>query len=413
MIRALPILSVVKRVVLCCWALTLGCGSSSDPAPATVERAPAASAESAPKLDLGAKPEVARDRMPAPERARPAPVAALEGTVPQVPAGLRPLPEPAVQLVVTPTQLRLGEQTWTRATGAAIDIDALKDAAGKTTGTVVVAAESEVSALTVQQIVDTFPAGRGVALAARGADGAAGVLDLASAASGGAPIVRVADDGFHLALEDESKTLHLQSEAGEPFDYVALRNKAKVFRTQNPSIDSVRVKVEAGVSAEVLLRALSQLRGPKCTEEPARCWLPSLAFGDRVRVGSAKTSSPRKVEFPPPDDGSSPGTVTLGKAKVGKGLDKAEVRATLKRRIGYARMCYFAALIDEPQLSGKVVLRLTVDAEGKIEEVGTPTSTLEALAVEECLERGIEGLRFSAPSAAPVTVDVPLTFEPK
>jgi len=100
----------------------------------------------------------------------------------------------------------------------------------------------------------------------------------------------------------------------------------------------------------------------------------------------------------------------MGKATVPASLDAAEARKVLRRRVGYARMCYSAALADEPGLKGTMVVRLTVDANGEVEEVGVPSATLKNLAVEDCLERGMKGLRFSPPTKAPAMVDVPLTF---
>ena len=89
------------------------------------------------------------------------------------------------------------------------------------------------------------------------------------------------------------------------------------------------------------------------------------------------------------------------------------VAAVHARRAGYARMCYFAALADDPTLEGTITLRLTVDAKGEVEEVGAPKATMKAIAVEDCLERGAKGLRFTAPRKAPAMVDVTLTFERK
>lgn len=73
-------------------------------------------------------------------------------------------------------------------------------------------------------------------------------------------------------------------------------------------------------------------------------------------------------------------------------------------------MCYSAALADAPGLQGKVVLRLTLDAKGDVEEVGVPESTVKNYAFQDCLERGGQGLHFPAPAKALAKIDVPLTF---
>ena len=91
-------------------------------------------------------------------------------------------------------------------------------------------------------------------------------------------------------------------------------------------------------------------------------------------------------------------------------LDATKIDEALGRREGFAGMCYSAALADTPDLEGTMVVRLTIDAVGKVEEVGVPSTTLKSFALEDCLERGMKGLRFSPPTKAPAMVDVPLTF---
>lgn len=106
----------------------------------------------------------------------------------------------------------------------------------------------------------------------------------------------------------------------------------------------------------------------------------------------------------------APGRVEISKAKVGEGVDASNVDAVLKRRAGFARMCYAAALADSPSLVGSMDLRLTLGGDGKVIEVGVPESSLDDDAVEACLTRGFGGLRFAAPKNAPAAVDATLTF---
>lgn len=399
-----------------------GCGANE---PAPVAKAPPAKqpmsvegAAPSAKEDAGASPEpVAVPKLDLPP---PAPSVALEGqTVPQVPAVLAVVPPTATSLHITTTEVRLGEVSVKVGAGSLPNAKALApvaEALGKTSGMVLVVPDAAVSAGAVRRVIGQIPAARERALVARAADGSEGLLPLSSTASPGSPEVTIAADGFHLAEKSGGDQLHLAPpDGGDPFDYVALRNKAKGFRTLHPDIDSVRVGSEPEVSAEVLLRALSQIRGPQCTNDAARCWLPTLAFGENIRTAPPGEDPPsRKIEFPKaggPD--KSPGTVEIGKAKVPDTLDKDEVQKALSRRTNYARMCYFAALADDPTLQGKITLRLTVDGKGEVEEVGAPEATLESIAVEDCLERGAKGLRFSPPSKAPAMVDVTLTFKLK
>lgn len=370
------------------------------------------------KQDVGVPAEApVETKLDVPE---PAPSLALnDQRVPQVPAVLPPVPTGAVVIHITTSEVRLAAVSVTVDAGSLPSPKALApiaNAVAETEGIVLVVPDAAVSAGSIRRVLGQIPVGRERALVARAADTSEGLLPLSSTAVPGAPEVTIAADGFHLAEKVGADQLHLTPpEGGDPFDYVALRNKAKAFRTLHPDIEGVRVGTEPEVSAEVLLRALSQIRGPQCTPDPARCWLPRVAFGENIATAPPGEAPPsRKVEFPkagPGGTNKSRGTVSVGKAKVPDTLDRAEVQKALDRRSGYARMCYFAALADDPTLEGTITLRLTVDAKGEVEEVGAPKATMKSLAVEDCLERGAKGLRFTAPSEAPAMVDVTLTFE--
>ena len=399
-----------------------GCGAE-EPAPAAQAPVAKGSTSTAPVAveptpDVGAAPDAVDE--PKLDVPPPAPALAKDGqTVPQVPAVLPKVPAAAVVIHVTTSEVRLGDVSVKVGAGSLPNAKALApiaDAVGKSEDVVLVVPDAAVSSGVVRRVLGQVPADRERALVARAADGTEGLLPLSSTASPGSPEVTIAADGFHLAEKADADQLHIKPpEGGDPFDYVALRNKAKAFRTLHPDIDSVRVGSEPDVSAEVLLRALSQIRGPQCTPEPARCWLPTLAFGENIRTAPPGQEPPsRKIEFSKAGgNDKSRGKVSVGKAKVPDTLDRAEVQKALDRRAGYARMCYFAALAEDPTLEGTITLRLTVDAKGEVEEVGAPKATMKSIAVEDCLERGAKGLRFTAPSKAPAMVDVTLTFERK
>ena len=391
-----------------------GAGDTPAPTPAVVDSTGATEDVEPPiASDLGLAPDLPRAAPEALTEPQAAPLAMPGLTVPQVPAVLPPPPRDAVVVLATTTEARFGETTVSLAAGSLPTAQALTpigEALAKTEGTVVVAVDAAVSAGVVRRVLELLPPERSRAVLARGADGTEGVLPLSTEMAHDAPVVSVAADGFHLAEKVGSPQLHLKPEAGDPFDYTGLRNKAKAFRTKHPEIDRVRVEAASEVSADVLLRALAQIRGPKCTPEPERCWLPGLVFGDTSRAAAPVGERPAIVLPHAGAKHGSPGSVTIGKATVPDALDADEVRKVLGSRAGYARMCYSAALADAPGLKGKMVLRLTVDANGEVDEVGVPSATLKSLAVEDCLERGVKGLRFSPPTKAPAMVDVPLTF---
>lgn len=360
-----------------------------------------------------AAPSEAEPAAPSP----PPPVSASLGEpgqpVPTVSGVLPPVPTPSLAVVVTLEKLEVGEVSVALEAGLlpspASPPQTIVDAINASEDPVAWVVDAGVPAATLHALTGVLLTGRARMLVMQTPKGKQGAVTLATSGPANVPQVRIAPDGLHIAEQPHGKEYELGPDpAGDTFNYVELRNKAKSFRTKNPQATGVRVLVDEGVTVEVLARAISQIRGPKCSVEPRRCWLPDVAFGEGVETTPTKS----KIEFSKPTGPSgAPGTVEISKAKVGKGVDASKVDAVLKRRAGFARMCYFAALADAPKLAGTMDLRLTLGKDGKVIEVGVPESSLDDDAVEACLTRGLGGLRFDAPESAPVAVDVSLTFK--
>ncbi len=337
--------------------------------------------------------------------------------VPMVSGMLPPLPAPHLAVVLTLERAQVGDVTLVLEAGAlppTASPQPLLDALLASESPVALFVEPQVPAATLVTLLSSLPKERARVLVMQTSQGEQGAAPLASRAGRAAPQLRIAPDGFHLARQVGGEEYDLGPDpAGDAFDYAELRGKAKSDRTTSPEIAGIAVMVEPGVTVEVLARAISELRGPMCAVEPDRCWLPEVAVGHQVEAPTGPGSK-RTVELSKPAGGSgAPGTVKIGKATAGEGVDTSEVDALMKRRIGFARMCYFAALADSPKLEGTVDLRLTLGKDGKVIEVGIPRSSLADDAVEACLSRGLAGLRFAAPKSAPVAVDVSLTLKLK
>ncbi len=359
---------------------------------------------------------VADAEAPAAPAAEASPTVEAGQPIPTVLGVLPEVPKPSLAVVITLQKIEVGAVSVALEAGAlpkrGSAPQVVADAILASDDPVAWVADAGVPAATLHTLVGLLPSERSRVLVVQTQKGQQGGLPLVSTAPEGAPQVRIASDGFHLAEQSGGKEHALgPGKDGEAFNYLELRNKAKSFRSKHPDVAGIRVGAEDGVTVETLARAISQIRGPKCTVEPQRCWLPKVAFGDGVKTPSVIPSKPKVKLSKPAEVTDTPGTVEIGKAKVGKGMDASKVDAVLKRRAGFARMCYFAALADSPELAGSMDLRLTVGKSGKVIEVGVPKTSLDDDAVEACLTRGLEGLSFAAPSRAPVAVDVSLTFE--
>lgn len=422
-----PYTGGVKRASAWVFSLgLLGCGTpATPPASASAQQAPASTGISAETPTAKPVDEPEPQQSPPPPSPEPEPLPATADpvggpgqSVPTVAGVLPPVPDPKVAVVVTLAKIQVGDVTVALEAGALPSAKsppkAIVDAILASEHPVAWVVDAGVPAATLRTLIGALPEARARVLVMQTQKGLQGAVTLASTVPADAPLVRIAPDGFHIAKDSEDEEHKLRPDpAGDAFNYAALRGKAKSSRTQNPAVAGVRVSVEEGVTLEVLARAIAELRGPMCAAEPARCWLPDVAFGDGVKTSSGSPST-RKVELSKPAGTSgAPGTVKIGKAKVGEGVDASKVDAMLKRRLGFVRMCYFAGLAESPKLAGTVDLRLTLGKSGKVIEVGIPESSLDDDAVEACLTRGLSGLRFDPPKTAPVAVDVSLTFKLK
>lgn len=424
-----PYTGGVKRASA--WLFSLGllaCGTPANPpAPTSAQTAPASTGSAAAQTKSVEEPQV--QELPPPKRSSPEPppepppqevVGEPGQPVPRVPGHLPAVPDPNLAVTVTLEKILVGDVTVELDAGALPEPksppQAIVDAVLASEEPVAWVVDAGVPAATLHTLLGFLPAERTRVLVLQTAKGRQGAVPLVGMSPAGAPLLRIAPDGFHLSRHSGGKEYDVgPDQEGETFNYVRLRDKAKASRTKFPDVAGIYVDVDGDVTVEVLARAISQLRGPKCSIEPGRCWLPDVAFGEGIKTPSGSASGPKskpKLELSKPAGTSNaPGTVKVGKLKVGEGLDASKVGAVLKRRSGFVRMCYFAALADAPKLTGAMTLRLTLGADGKVIEVGVPKSSLEGDAVEACLTRGFEGLRFPAPTEAPVAVDVPLTFK--
>lgn len=108
------------------------------------------------------------------------------------------------------------------------------------------------------------------------------------------------------------------------------------------------------------------------------------------------------------------GTVKVEKPTVPAGYDGESVRRVLLRSVGQLRYCYESSLRGNPSLTGKVVLTLTLDAEGKTQKFSvSPASSLKDAQLENCLLGRARTWVFPAPpEGRSVTMNLPLLFAP-
>ena len=107
---------------------------------------------------------------------------------------------------------------------------------------------------------------------------------------------------------------------------------------------------------------------------------------------------------------SGPGQLRLGELVVTGGLSKEEVQKILQRELSSFQLCFQEALKAQPNLKGKMIMKFTIDARGRVSQAKVSESELKATGKEweRCIRQRLLALQFPAPAGGvQVIVTVP------
>ncbi len=94
-------------------------------------------------------------------------------------------------------------------------------------------------------------------------------------------------------------------------------------------------------------------------------------------------------------------------------LDRSIIQRVIRRHRNQIRAVYESALKSNPTLAGKVVIKMTIGADGKVEKVEIAESTLKDKRVEERLMKVVKRLQFpKLPGGGKMVVSYPFVFSP-
>ena len=105
-----------------------------------------------------------------------------------------------------------------------------------------------------------------------------------------------------------------------------------------------------------------------------------------------------------------------GRAKIGGSpiilgaLDKSLIDAVLKRNMSQIRYCYQRELTNNPKLTGKIVVKFTIAADGTVSRAGIKSSSMGSKNVENCITGRFKRLKFPQPRGGIVIVSYPFIF---
>jgi TonB family protein len=91
-------------------------------------------------------------------------------------------------------------------------------------------------------------------------------------------------------------------------------------------------------------------------------------------------------------------------------LDRGGINDVIELHFPAIRDCYESRLEERPGLAGRVVLNITLNADGETSSVRVASSTLEDSPMEACLVAALESLRYEHHADGEVSFAYPFAF---
>ena len=104
--------------------------------------------------------------------------------------------------------------------------------------------------------------------------------------------------------------------------------------------------------------------------------------------------------------------ITLGSGTQQGFCSTSNIRRVVGRRAGAIRACYEKALQFNDKLQGKVVVRWTINAEGRVSGATLQSTTMSSGSVTSCILRRIRFMRFEKPKGGICIIRWPFVFRP-
>jgi serine/threonine-protein kinase len=140
---------------------------------------------------------------------------------------------------------------------------------------------------------------------------------------------------------------------------------------------------------------------PNAAPTPAK---PEPAAPAPKPAVAAEAPSPPKVHASAP---AAPSAAAPRPA----GMDPAKTTAFVKSRLTEVQRCYERGRMDEPDLKGRVTLKISIAESGGVTAASVDSSSLHSSSVETCIVNTVKGWKFPAPSGGPAIISYPFNFK--
>jgi TonB family protein len=96
--------------------------------------------------------------------------------------------------------------------------------------------------------------------------------------------------------------------------------------------------------------------------------------------------------------------VVPGSANVRGSLDKEVIRRVIRHHLNEVKFCYEKELLKKPDLSGRILVRFLISAEGMVTASMVEHSTVNNPMVEECVAQATRRWEFPKPQGGGVVI---------
>ena len=103
----------------------------------------------------------------------------------------------------------------------------------------------------------------------------------------------------------------------------------------------------------------------------------------------------------------------LNREPVSSNIDSAGVTKVINVSRAAIKRCYDKALMSNPQLKGKLSVKIVINQQGRVDSTEIVDDSLHDAEVSKCVRGVIGRLRFPKPAEGTATVTFPFAFDPK
>jgi TonB family protein len=136
---------------------------------------------------------------------------------------------------------------------------------------------------------------------------------------------------------------------------------------------------------------------------------PAPAAKPEAPAPSAATSLQPAASAPKTH--AAPAAVTSPPARPPvSGLDPAKTQAVVKSHLPEVQRCYERGKMDDPDIKGRITLKISVSATGAVTSAMVESSSLRSSAVESCVISAVQGWKFPAPTGGPAVISYPFNL---